>query len=60
LLDFTQLPLSYTRKALFEALIAVYKHFDIEDYILSITIDNYIVNDRMVRRFEKHAKKSVE
>jgi hypothetical protein len=60
LLDFIQLPLSYTDKALFDALIGACKRFGIEDYILSITTDNHIVNDSMVEQFEKHAVKSAE
>jgi hypothetical protein len=48
LLDFIHLPPSHTGKALFEALIGACKRFGIEDYILSITIDNHIVNDGIV------------
>jgi hypothetical protein len=55
-----QLPLSHTGKALFEALIGVSKRFGIKDYILSITTDNHVVNDRIVDQFEKHAVKSAE
>jgi hypothetical protein len=54
------LPPSHTRKALFEALIKACKRFSIEDYILSITTDNHIVNNGIVNRFEKHALKSAE
>jgi hypothetical protein len=54
------LPLSHTRKALFKALIKAYKRFSIKDYILSITTDNYIVNDGIVDCFKKHALKSIE
>src|SRR5271165_1359596 len=60
LLDFIQLPLSYTGKALFEALIGACKRFGIKDYILSITTDNHIVNDGIVNHFEKHTLKSAE
>jgi hypothetical protein len=60
LLDFIQLPPSHTGKALFDALISACKRFGIEDYILSITTDNHIVNDGMVERFEKHAIKSAK
>jgi len=59
-LDFIQLPPLHTRKALFEALIKAYKRFGIKDYILSITTNNYVVNNRIVKRFEKHAIKSAE
>ena len=54
------MPLSHTGKALFEALIGVCKYFGIEDYILSITTDNYIVNNRIVNCFKKHTLKSAE
>jgi len=60
LLDFIQLPLSHTGKALFEALIGACKRFSIEDHILSITTDNHTVNDGMVDQFKKHAIKSAE
>jgi hypothetical protein len=60
LLDFMQLPLSHTGKALFEGLIKASKHFSIEDYNLSITTDNSVVNDGIVGQFEKHAIKSAE
>jgi hypothetical protein len=59
-LDFIQLPLSHTGKALFEALIGGCKRFGIKDYILSITTDNHVVNDGIIDRFEKHAIKSAE
>jgi hypothetical protein len=54
------LPPSHTGKALFDALIGACKRFGIEDYILSITTDNHVVNDRIVDRFEKHTVKSAE
>jgi hypothetical protein len=59
-LDFIQLPPPHTRKALFEALIRACKRFGIKNYILSITTDNYVVNNGMVERFEKHVIKSAE
>jgi len=59
-LDFIQLPLLHTRKALFEALIGVCKRFGIKDYILSITIDSHVVNNGIVDRFEKYVVKSAE
>lgn len=59
-LDFIQLPPLHTRKALFKALIGACKRFSIKDYILSITTDNYVVNNGMVDQFEKHVVKSVE
>jgi len=45
---------------LFKALISASKRLSIRDYILSITADNYIVNDSIVDRFKKHAIESVE
>jgi hypothetical protein len=60
LLDFIQLPPLHTRKALFEALIRACKRFGIKDYILSITTNNYVVNNRIVEQFEKHVIKSIE
>ena len=59
-LNFVYLLLSYTSKALFNALISTCKHFGIEDYILSITIDNYIVNNSIVRQFKIYTIKSIE
>jgi hypothetical protein len=59
-LDFIQLPPLHTRKALFEALIRACKRFGIKDYILSITTDNYVVNNGIVERFKKYAIKSAE
>jgi hypothetical protein len=60
LLDFIQLPLSYTRKALFKALIGACKRFGIEDYILFITTNNHIVNNSIVNQFKKHTIKSAK
>jgi hypothetical protein len=60
LLDFIQLPLSYIRKALFKALIGACKRFGIKDHILSITTNNYVINNSVVDQFEKYAVKSVE
>jgi hypothetical protein len=45
---------------LFKALVGACKRFSIKDYILSITTNNYIVNNGIVNRFEKHAIKSTE
>jgi Domain of unknown function (DUF4413) len=60
LLEFVQMPPSHTSKAYFEALITACNRFSIHNYILSITTDNHVVNDRMCDRFEKHAFKSAE
>ena len=54
------MPLSYTRKAYYEALIAICKRFGIKDYILSITTNNYIMHKGICERFKKHAFKSAE
>lgn len=47
--------LSHISKAYFEALLAAIKRFSIKDYILSITTNNYVVNNVIVERFEKQA-----
>jgi hypothetical protein len=41
-------------------LIRACKRFGIKDYILSIIIDNHVVNDGIVDQFEKHAVKSAK
>jgi hypothetical protein len=60
LLEFVQMLPSHTSKAYFEALTPACKHFVIYNYILSITTDNHVVNDRMCDRFKKYAFKCVE
>jgi hypothetical protein len=45
---------------LFKALVGAYKRFSIKDHILSITTDNYIVNNSIVKRFKKHVIKSTK
>jgi hypothetical protein len=57
LLEFAQMPLLHIGKAYFEALIAAYNHFRIYNYILSITTNNYVVNNRICNCFKKHAFK---
>jgi hypothetical protein len=54
------MPSLHTSKAYFEALIAACQRFGIHNYILSITTDNHVVNDRMCNKFEKWAFKSAE
>ena len=52
--------LSHTGKAYFKALISACKRFGIYDYILSITTNNHVVNNRMCDWFKKHVFKSAE
>jgi hypothetical protein len=54
------MPLSYTGKAYFNALITACKRFRIYNYILSITTNNYIVNNGICNCFKKHAVKSAK
>ena len=60
LLNFIQLPLFHTRKALFKTLIGVCKYFSIEDYIFSIITDSHVVNNGMFDQFKKHVVKTIE
>jgi hypothetical protein len=51
------MPLLHIGKAYFKALIAACNRFGIYNYILSITTNNYVVNNEMCNHFEKHALK---
>jgi hypothetical protein len=49
--------LSHTSKACFKVLITTCKRLRIYNYILFITTNNHVVNNRMCDCFEKHAFK---
>lgn len=51
------MPPSYINKAYFKALTPACKRFRIYNYILSITTNNHVVNNRMCNRFKKYAFK---
>jgi sulfatase maturation enzyme AslB (radical SAM superfamily) len=51
------MPLLHISKAYFKVLITTCKRLRIYNYILSITTNNHVVNNRMCDRFEKHAFK---
>ena len=52
--------LSHIGKAYFKALISACERFRIYNYILSITTNNYVVNNEMCNRFKKRVFKSAE
>jgi hypothetical protein len=51
---------SHTSKAYFKALISACKQFSIYNYILSITTNNHVVNNRMCNQFKKYVFKSAK